>query len=310
MRSMPVRIRILPGARGGGPAAARVVEIDGERAGDGDGIRIGRGPDVELPLPFAALAPVHARIFRDGARWMIEDLGGAGGTWLGAQRLQPGAPSALAAGAELAVAGVALVFDGEAAPAPRADGTATIARRLVADLLAAAPEGAAPALSVVSGPEAGRRLALRESDRPYLVGRGVACDLALDSDEVSREHAAFVWTVEGVVVRDLGSKNGVVVGGARVEGPRRLRDRDRVAIGPLSLELSDPVDRYLADLTATPAVPVPAAPPPATATRAELAAPPPPATPARASRTGRAMVVVAAGTLLAIAAAAVALLVS
>src|SRR5262245_32509233 len=143
---MPIRLRILPSARAGGPAAERVVEVDGERVG-GAGIRIGRGPDVELPLPFAALAPVHARIFRDGAGWMVEDLGGAGGTWLGARRLPPGAPSPLAAGAELAVAGVALVFDGEAAPAARADGTATIARRLVADLLASAPEGAAPALA-------------------------------------------------------------------------------------------------------------------------------------------------------------------
>jgi hypothetical protein len=186
----------------------------------------------------------------------------------------------------------------------------------VADLLASAPEGAAPALSVVSGPEAGRRLALRESDRPYLVGRGVACDLAVDSDEVSREHAAFVWTVEGVVVRDLGSKNGVVVGGARVEGPRRLRDRDRVALGPMSLELSDPVDRYLADLTATPAVPSPAPVPEATPRAAEARAEAPPrpsptplsTPPARAARTGRTMVVVAAAALLGIAAAALALI--
>jgi S-DNA-T family DNA segregation ATPase FtsK/SpoIIIE len=137
----------------------------------------------------------------------------------------------------------------DAAAAPGAEGTATIARRLVGDLFAAgASPGSTPELEVIAGPEPGLRLALTEAGRPYLVGRGTGCALPLVVDEISREHAVFVWTAEGVLVRDLGSKNGVVVGGARIASERRLRHGDLVEIGPVTLRLRDPVDRYLAEL--------------------------------------------------------------
>jgi pSer/pThr/pTyr-binding forkhead associated (FHA) protein len=244
---VPIRIRIPAVAPG---ATERVVEIaDAARE-----IRVGSAADLELPLPLPGIAALHARIFRGpaGEGWQVEDLGSAGGSWLGAERLAPGAPRPLPAGSALTLARTALLFDGEAAPVPNADGTATIARRLVRDLFAGDPRAAAPELEVVVGPEPGRRLALRESDRPYLVGRGAACDLALVIEEISREHAAFVWTGEGVVVRDLGSKNGVLVAGARVGSGHRLRDGDVVELGSAALRLDDPTDRYLRELEGPP----------------------------------------------------------
>src|SRR5262249_7369335 len=112
---------------------------------------------------------------------------------------------------------------GENAPAPGgAPGTATIARRLVGGLLGAAETGV-PTLAAVRGAP-GRRLALTEVGRSYVVGRGGACALPLDVEEVSREHAAFMREASSVVVRDLGSKNGVLVAGARIQGERRLAD--------------------------------------------------------------------------------------
>jgi len=244
---MPIRVRIPAIAPG---AMERVVDLaDGVSE-----IRIGSHPELELPLPLAAISALHARIFRDpgegGAGWLVEDLGSASGTRVGSFPLAAGVPAPLPPGAELAVGPVVLVFEGQAPPAPNAEGTATIARRLVRDLFAGEPRGAAPEIEVVAGPEPGRRLALREADRPYLVGRGAACDLALVVEEISREHAAFVWTGEGVVVRDLGSKNGLSVAGARVDGTRRLRDGDLVELGLVTLRLDDAVDRYLRELEA------------------------------------------------------------
>lgn len=49
------------------------------------------------------------------------------------------------------------------------------------------------------------------------VGRAAPAELIVDDGSVSRSHAQLAWQVEGVLVEDLGSKNGVSSGGERVE---------------------------------------------------------------------------------------------
>jgi len=261
---MPLRFRILPAedARADGPAGplvAREVELP-----DGlEELRVGRRADVELPLPFAALSALHARLRRGADGWTVEDAHSVNGTWLDGEPLTPGERRAFDRGAELRFGNVRLRFEGDG-PAPAEsplEHTATIARRLVADLLAGATDGA-PTLTVVRGAPA-RSLHLVALERPYVAGRAEPCALPLGVEEVSREHAAFVRDATGVVVRDLGSKNGVVVAGARVAGERRLVDGDVVEIGPVAVRLDDPVGRYLRELEG--AAPEPAAEPVAAA---------------------------------------------
>src|SRR5207344_258836 len=101
------------------------------------------------------------------------------------------------------------------------------------------------------------------------------CALPLPVEEVSLEHAALERGADGVVLRDLGSKNGVSVGGARVDGQRRLADGDQVQVGPVTLAFEDPAERYLRQLAdAAPDAPVAEAPAPSP--QGEAAAPPPP----------------------------------
>ncbi|HVZ71502.1 MAG TPA: FHA domain-containing protein [Polyangia bacterium] len=267
---MPVRFRILPAPRApgagadagaaAGPLVERVVDIEVDGPGAPAAIRIGRSPDVELPLPFAALSAVHARLERAGDGWIVEDARSTNGTWVDGARLGADERRPLAPGAVLALGNVRLRFDGEAratreASGPGVEGTATIARRLVDDLFAASP-AQAPAVRVVRGAPA-RRLALTTTGRAYVAGRGEACALALVVEEVSREHASFTRTDAGVVVRDLGSKNGVVCAGARVVGSRTLADGDVVEIGPVAVAIDDPVGRYLRELAAAPPVAAP-----------------------------------------------------
>lgn len=72
----------------------------------------------------------------------------------------------------------------------------------------------------------------------FVVGRTSGCQLVLGDALVSRRHAAFRALPDGVEVRDLGSRNGVLVNGTRIEGPVLVKDGDRVRIGAQDLIVS------------------------------------------------------------------------
>ena len=72
-------------------------------------------------------------------------------------------------------------------------------------------------LSVVSGSDRGMTFELDGSQvTRSLVGVSPACQLRLTDPLVSRRHAAFEVEVDGLRVQDLGSKNGTIVNGLRV----------------------------------------------------------------------------------------------
>ena len=54
------------------------------------------------------------------------------------------------------------------------------------------------------------------SHTPFSIGRGPGNDLVLPVFSVSRQHAEIVLTAEGMVIHDLGSRNGILVNGERV----------------------------------------------------------------------------------------------
>jgi predicted component of type VI protein secretion system len=71
----------------------------------------------------------------------------------------------------------------------------------------------------------------------FVVGRTTECDLVLDDGLVSRRHASFRVQGENVQLKDLGSRNGVSVNSAPVNGGALLQPGDRVRIGSHELLL-------------------------------------------------------------------------
>ena len=86
-----------------------------------------------------------------------------------------------------------------------------------------------PVLVGSKGPNAGRRFVIDEVG--LLLGRGESCDVVLDDDSVSREHARVLVYNGGVWVRDTGSRNGVFVNEKRLVRPKQISTGDVMSIG-------------------------------------------------------------------------------
>lgn len=143
--------------------------------------------------------------------------------------------------------------------------SATAPDRLVEDLPAAAPRERSPAPRVGPRPAPRRAAAPAHADQPTVVmGRPVAepagpaleldgrmlpldgddlilgrsaerADLVIPDSSVSREHLRLLTVGSTVTLLDLGSRNGVLVNGRRVDGSVTLRDGDVVTVGQTEL---------------------------------------------------------------------------
>ena len=96
---------------------------------------------------------------------------------------------------------------------------------------------AAHLLSLTDGPSV-------QIDKPILLfGRHEECDVQLNSKKVSRRHCVLAQVGDVLIVRDLGSTNGVRINGERVaEG--KLRPGDELQIGNFKYQVcGDPLGR-------------------------------------------------------------------
>jgi pSer/pThr/pTyr-binding forkhead associated (FHA) protein len=88
---------------------------------------IGRSPSVEIPLADETVSAVHARVWREGGRWWLEDLDSRNGTFL--NQIPVAKSAVLCSGDRIRVGRILLEFRAEDSPAgphaaPGADPTA------------------------------------------------------------------------------------------------------------------------------------------------------------------------------------------
>lgn len=74
-----------------------------------------------------------------------------------------------------------------------------------------------------------------------VVGRSATCDVRVDDGLVSRRHARIGILDGGLVVEDLGSRNGVLVNERKISSPTLLGHGDVVGIGFQTFEVVDAV---------------------------------------------------------------------
>ncbi|MFH1023439.1 MAG: FHA domain-containing protein [Planctomycetota bacterium] len=114
-----------------------------------------------------------------------------------------------------------------------------------------------PKFHVLSGPLEGREITLT---RPrHRIGRTAECEIVFDTPSVSRVHAEILETAEGLLIRDLESKNGITVNGQAIQ-EAILTTGDEVVLGSVRLKFTAPAGAALV-IRPPDAVPAPPAAP-------------------------------------------------
>ena len=83
-------------------------------------------------------------------------------------------------------------------------------------------------------PRVGERLGLRATNA---IGRDAGNDIALPDEAASAKHARLEVRDEEWWIEDLGSTNGTLVNGVRIQKRERVRFGDEIAIGRVALRL-------------------------------------------------------------------------
>lgn len=84
-----------------------------------------------------------------------------------------------------------------------------------------------PLLIAQEGPLKGQRWSISHA---LVVGREGNCEVVIPDRQVSRYHARLTPTNEGVILEDMGSKNGTHHNGKELSAPVMLQDGDLVAV--------------------------------------------------------------------------------
>jgi pSer/pThr/pTyr-binding forkhead associated (FHA) protein len=95
-------------------------------------------------------------------------------------------------------------------------------------------------LRIVGGSASGRELSVAAA---FEIGRDPTAGLSLPDDGlVSQHHARVTPTDDGLVLDDLGSRNGTFVNGAQITGPTLLAPGDRVDVGDTTIQVEREVE--------------------------------------------------------------------
>ena len=212
-------------------------------------IFIGRAPGNHVELPNSAVSGQHVRIVRQGENFVLHDLGSRNGTSFNGERLAPRDQKLLRNGDRIQIVNYVISFNSGAAAykTESTENTTMIALDMIKNVLGGAQghEDAPPKLIVMAGPHTGEReFEIVGMYTDCTLGRSPHCDFPIHDENISREHAIIRRDpTSGVTIRDLGSRNGIIINGERLRAneERRLRDRDDILMGTTKLSFSDPM---------------------------------------------------------------------
>jgi ABC-type multidrug transport system ATPase subunit/pSer/pThr/pTyr-binding forkhead associated (FHA) protein len=169
-------------------------------------ITIGRSPESDVQVDLNIVSWNHARILIEGGRAIIEDLGSRNGTSIDR-------------------------VDNRITRAPLDPGSDVFlgSYKITAGQLLAGKK-------VGIGEAAFHKVSFRGSNS-MVIGRDPECDLPLNFPMISWRHARLTREANGILVEDLGSRNGTFVGGIRVAGKVLAKPGQEIGLGSYRFQL-------------------------------------------------------------------------
>jgi pSer/pThr/pTyr-binding forkhead associated (FHA) protein len=225
-----------------------------ERSFIQDRVVFGRSRSADVCLPAMAVSTRHAEIRLAGADYAIVDLESLNGTSVNNTPVLAYRNKTLKNGDIIAIANFRIQFHlGVPTPTEESRDTAVKqARNILANLLARSGQASEThSLYIQSGPSRGTRIELSTDVAKVLIGRGKHVDLYVDDPDVSRQHAEVVVEAAGVFVRDLKSRNGILVDGQRVDAVK-LELGTQFTIGSSTFVLEHPAEKSLGHIFEAP----------------------------------------------------------
>ena len=211
-------------------------------------ITVGRATTNDVVLSDAKASRAHARLAYSDSQWTLIDLDSANGTLVNGLPVVDRVP--LQQGDVIRVGDSTLLFEAGTAIA---SGPMTI--DTPADLEATLADATVP---VQLNDTSVARLAIRTPDGTWevpllqdglTIGRQSDCDVVLNLARVSRQHARIERRGDDFWLRDLGSTNGTLLAGRRIE-EHPLQNGDTIRIGDAQLvfkQAASPDDLTLMD---------------------------------------------------------------
>lgn len=179
-------------------------------------VLVGRSPNCTICLKDPEVSRLHFAVaWRPDAGWVLIRHESARPVWVNDASVDT---CRLLGGETIRVGDFTLTFEGDEASDEGDEARA-----------AAAPGLGRASLVIESAFPPGEPLPITKDIT--VIGRGEACDVVVDDEHCSRNHAEIHAVGGGFVVRDLGSTNGVFVNDARVVADVELRAGDLIRMG-------------------------------------------------------------------------------
>jgi pSer/pThr/pTyr-binding forkhead associated (FHA) protein len=190
-----------------------------------DIINIGRGTKNDIVIDHPDLSRNHCQLVRLVTDYELQDLNSTNGTFINGQRLTS---NRILHSGSLIELGDAVTFEYEAE------------RQTTNDVTASPPPVTEPLPPPIS-PDQPFFLVVKlgkEPDRVYLlkndvvtIGRDLSNYIVVQDPEISRWHVQLQRSAEGYTAKDMGSTNGTLLNGVRMNVPKLLTDLDTLELG-------------------------------------------------------------------------------
>lgn len=216
-------------------------------------VTIGRARHCDVCLPDLSVSTSHCEVRLMGTDYCLLDMGSLNGTLVGQKQLVAHRPKRLSNRDEFSIAHYQITFKLGVSMGPISRKTVAQeqALEMLDSVLSMAPTVTNPALVVVAGPSKASRFELAPAPSVAVIGRSRQCEIRLDDDDASRNHAEITYEDDVIMVRDLGSRNGVLIGGV-LKKEFVLEQGCSFTIGRTTLALEHPLDPRLLEIQCAP----------------------------------------------------------